>query len=109
MTVANPFAFPVSEQISDSHPDYQGMTLRDWFAGQAMSHALSASASHDGCYNPVAAAWGAYSVADAMLAARNADAPPAEAAAPVVQDPDPILEICADCEMPVAACDCIPF
>ena len=33
----NPFAFPVSPEIWETHPDFQGMTLRDWFAGQALA------------------------------------------------------------------------
>lgn len=41
-----------------------GMTLRDWFAGQALSSAM-------GQYGPVKAAEMAFAYADAMLAARE--------------------------------------
>lgn len=102
----NSLAFPTHPQINpDNAGGNGGMSLRDWFAGQALSHALSATASHDGCYDHVAAAWGAYDVADAMLAVR------AEAAAPVAPAPIPIPipEICADCKMPEPDCDCVPF
>ena len=61
-TPDNPFAFPQGS--------FDGMTLRDCFAAQALPSCLSASAGQDGCYDYVAAAIGAYMVADAMLAAR---------------------------------------
>ena len=42
-----------------------GMSLRDWFAGQALIGLLAKD-----WYSPTMAAEGAYSIADAMLAAR---------------------------------------
>lgn len=53
-----------------SSDDQSGMSLRDYFAAKAMPSALSASASSDGSYDYVAAAVGAYAVADAMLLER---------------------------------------
>ena len=65
MTAQNtPRAFP-SNAAEDA---YGGMSLRDWFAGQAMPHALYASTARSGCYNYDAAAIRAYEIADAMLA-----------------------------------------
>lgn len=45
-----------------------GMTLRDWFAGQAMSGML---ANGIGNAEPDKLAWAAYHAADAMLEARE--------------------------------------
>ena len=48
-----------------------GMTLRDWFAGQALAALLSYSGRHES--EPMDAerwAWAAYAQADAMLAER---------------------------------------
>ena len=48
----------------------QGMSLRDWFAGQALVGILSAN-PQDGSEDPLkTAATASYLVADAMLAAR---------------------------------------
>jgi len=58
---ANPRAFP-SGAIDDA---YGGMTLRDWFAGQA----LPVSYPEYGTTAEIARA--AYHMADAMLAERN--------------------------------------
>lgn len=52
------FAFPTAEGA------YEGMRLRDWFAGQALP-------SHAGEFQPEAAAVWAYRYADAMLAERE--------------------------------------
>ena len=63
-------AFPSSEEQTD------GMTLRDWFAGQA-SIGLSASLEREPnqpwemCYPPQQIAKMAYEIADAMLGARK--------------------------------------
>jgi hypothetical protein len=131
----NPFAFPTAVQTGFQWAN-EGMTLRDWFAGQAMSHALSATASYDGSYNHDNAAQCAYDMADAMLAARPVDVP----AAPSGDAPEPLSTtpavwpvdltpaeeatakrckandtyngvrgFCTTCAQPEADCECIPF
>ena len=60
-------AFPLSDGNWNKSG---GMSLRDYFAAQVLPSALSASASGDGCYDYVAAAAGAYAIADAMLLER---------------------------------------
>jgi len=66
-------AFPVPDT---HHPDGQiqygtnGMSLRDWFAGQA----LAGLVSEHGRYDSTGAALDAYSIADAMLRAREGGA-----------------------------------
>lgn len=76
----NPWAFPSGEfggAEHDKHPLHDGMTLRDYFAGQALA-SLAAhhiqSAANVG-EEPVAAvrslAQTVYAVADAMLRARS--------------------------------------
>jgi len=60
---ANPFAFPSPD---DGRPsDGYGMDLRDWFAGQALNAVLRDCGSGAKTFADVA-----YSIADAMLAAR---------------------------------------
>lgn len=54
-------AFPVDEQY------FSGMTLRDWFAGQALANRYTQEARDD----KKVAQW-AYQIADAMLSAREA-------------------------------------
>jgi hypothetical protein len=67
----NPFAFPVSPEIWATHHDFCGMTLRDWFAGQALAGTLAGGvyAISGGTEEHIACL--AYNFADAMLAARN--------------------------------------
>jgi len=63
----NPPAFPV---VSDVIGHYEGMTLRDWFAGQALVGMLASKAG----IPPYSNSWAAeraYQMADAMLAARK--------------------------------------
>ncbi len=70
-TTPNPRAFP-SAAIHDNHG---GMTLRDWFAGQALPSVIAAYVEANGrcigtdhvAYNGAAHA---YRLADAMLAER---------------------------------------
>lgn len=67
-------AFPVHSAIGAGEG---GMSLRDWFAGQALPEAFAevveANADGTASYNQIAAAAasGAYAIADAMLAERN--------------------------------------
>lgn len=48
-----------------------GMSLRDWFASQAMASMVSKSETRDGGWDAAAAALGAYELADVMLEARE--------------------------------------
>lgn len=57
-------AFPADSFGSQHNP---GMSLRDWFAGQALVGFITAD---DGCGYDAAAEW-SYAHADAMLAARE--------------------------------------
>lgn len=50
-------------------PTVQGMTLRDWFAGQALAAFLSSDADEE--WNPENASIVAYEYADAMLKQRE--------------------------------------
>ena len=52
-------------------PTVQGMTLRDWFAGQALAAFLSSDADEE--WNPENASIVAYEYADAMLKQREAE------------------------------------
>jgi len=67
------YAFPLS--VTEETVDYHGMTLRDWFAGQAMVGILSGgfadTVPHDDIGGGSDVAFFAYQYADAMLAARN--------------------------------------
>ena len=68
----NPRAFPCGDQ-QGTEPDY-GMTLRDWFAGQAMAAIISKIPFQEfpEDWSPYKkAAIGAYDYADAMLEARG--------------------------------------
>lgn len=62
-------AFPVQDDAK-LHPSY-GMTLRDWFAGQAISQAVGLCRNRDGSWDEVAIAITCYSIADTMLAERD--------------------------------------
>jgi hypothetical protein len=59
-------AFAHGDHTNGGHP---GMSLRDWFAGQALAGLL---ASNQG-QNQNELAWLAYAAADAMLAARKTE------------------------------------
>lgn len=62
-------AFPVAFKWDDEQ--FNGMTLRDWFAGKAMQ-GLLAQSQGTAIASPVeTAAVYAYAMADAMLAERN--------------------------------------
>jgi hypothetical protein len=69
-------AFPFVDY--DSHGDimdiHSGMTLRDYFAAKAMQGLIAASGDAEGTvnYGDAAVAKCAYSMADAMLKARDA-------------------------------------
>jgi hypothetical protein len=59
-------AFPRPSMATDD-----GMTLRDWFAGQAMAGIMGNSGINHGIYPPDEAARNCYAIADAMLGARK--------------------------------------
>lgn len=64
----NPPAFPNDGRIQLGD-DYQGMTLRDWFAGQALIALPNIGCGADLDITDTALA--AYQIADAMLLARK--------------------------------------
>jgi hypothetical protein len=67
-------AFPVPEanRLSDGTYCNEGMTLRDWFAGQALAGMLAANPRHQSDGSPSEhAARASYMMADAMLAERS--------------------------------------
>jgi len=62
-------AYPV---ICEEWPNQPGMTLRDWFAGQALAYWIKHQMEND-CYpknEPLAERW-AYDTANKMLAERE--------------------------------------
>ena len=61
-------AFP-----AESEPWQAGMSLRDWFAGQALTLISGRSWDHVGVGDELIAQWAetAYAIADAMLKERN--------------------------------------
>lgn len=63
-------AFPSLHELGDIAYTQGGMTLRDWFAGQALA-GIIAHADKFGSLAPTIAAEAAYEAADAMLAARK--------------------------------------
>ena len=66
----NPPAFPNTGNSSWSMPPTEGMTLRDWLAGQAIGHIVAAAASTHAGIPTASMAKDAYLIADAMLRAR---------------------------------------
>lgn len=73
----NRAAFPITPEVWATHPDFHGMSLRDWFAGQALAIAFTDGAFDaegyfidDEAKRHVIQAARAYRVADAMLAER---------------------------------------
>lgn len=75
----NPQAFPVPPASFGPSGDLavatEGMTLRDWFAGQALMGIIAGCAGSGLTYDDHEAAEDAFQVADAMLAARKAARP----------------------------------
>jgi hypothetical protein len=67
------YAFPSITPDGDVTWISPGMTLRDWFAGQALAGFLANERinAFDGAYTPKMAAEDAYTAADAMLEARK--------------------------------------
>jgi hypothetical protein len=50
---------------------FQGMTLRDYFAAQALPTCISMGQNRDGFWDETAVAVAAYAAADAMIEARK--------------------------------------
>ena len=69
----NPYAFPMSE--GERHYQEYGMTLRDWFAGQALAGMLAYQGSYGTGNDPCNNAARAYEHADTMLAEREKEKP----------------------------------
>ena len=70
--IENPPAFPREDYQADDAPGQRGMSLRDWFAGQALSGWLASfgPGAHPTDESELAAY--AFVITDAMLAARQA-------------------------------------
>lgn len=67
----NPPAFPTDGRIQHG-TEYDGMSLRDWFAGQALAGLLAGHATYGGRTDARSVlAQDAYAHAEAMLAARK--------------------------------------
>ena len=65
----NPLAFPSGDKAAFPSSTFEpGMTLRDWFAGQALIGAAVEGARADGVRG---LAFTAFQIADAMLAERS--------------------------------------
>ena len=67
-------AFPSLHAIGDIAYSKGGMSLRDWFAGQFMQGLAADPTNHELFYSIDEMAVSAYAAADAMLAARIANA-----------------------------------
>ena len=65
-------AFPMQVKLANGTDNYRGMSLRDWFAGQAVA-AVYRNFERDGIDADFASgvAIASYEIADAMLAARK--------------------------------------
>ena len=67
-------AFPGTHQYFPddvNYDEFHGMTLRDYFAGQAMAALITATIDKDSLWSQDQIAECAYDVADAMLKARG--------------------------------------
>ena len=79
MAIDNPPAFPrLGEGFGSPKYDEPGMSLRDWFAGQAVAGLISGGMADGTAFTRDAVdliSNAAYAMADAMLAARASSAP----------------------------------
>lgn len=78
--IVNPPAFPFSWQwdLPDGEHmwrNHDGMSLRDWFAGQALAGAMANHGSYGAGNGPGDIAVRAYEIADAMIAERQKVSP----------------------------------
>lgn len=71
----NPPAFPLRARDDGSvfERSQEGMSLRDWFAGQALVGIVTNALGKGAHANSETFAFGAYEIADAMLAQRTSD------------------------------------
>lgn len=73
-------AFPVPADDKAGWHSQEGMSLRDWFAGQALAGMLAMPSGHNGNFHDncgesfIGPAGYAYRMADAMIAARKGGA-----------------------------------
>lgn len=70
-TGGSAFPRPASAIGGETCDEQAGMTLRDWFAGQALAGIMARPAHSDGLDKTERCIW-AYEHADAMIAARKA-------------------------------------
>ena len=63
------FPMPQAETSQGGHWEENGMSLRDWFAGQALAALIAHYEGQDGSMDGIPAS--AFQYADAMLAARD--------------------------------------
>ena len=69
---AFPTEYVAQNMYGDTAPAYDhGMSLRDWFAGQAINGIVSNAGITNGKWDALAAGEIAYRIADAMLKARD--------------------------------------
>lgn len=71
-------AFPINDTVYPNgqvQPGYNGMSLRDWLAGQALAGQLAHGRGKDGASRETIAGF-SYWMADAMLAARKGGGTP---------------------------------
>lgn len=72
----NPPAFPrIGEGFGNPHYDEPGMSLRDWFAGQALAGFAAHHHASQATWLDERVATSCYEVADAMLRARALSTP----------------------------------
>ena len=71
MTIANKSAFPVSPNSEYAHPDWYGLTKREYFAGLAMQGLLAHTGSFGEPGSPGVLANRSVEMADALIAELN--------------------------------------
>lgn len=64
-------AFPISIDIGQGVECYKGITMRDYFAAQALMGMMAGRNPNSPCFSPDDDAAYVYAIADAMLRARD--------------------------------------
>lgn len=98
------FPLPLGTGNMSEPSESEGMSLRDWFAGKAMTSILVNSSAPANKYGEMTAGVSrlAYLVADAMIAARASSAQPAAEPEPTEPDADGWIEWAGgECPIPV--------